>query len=745
MHILRNLVAGFALLLAGVAVAGSQTPAAPVAPVRPVVDDYFGTRITDDYRYFEQADNAEVRAWMKAQTAFTRARLDALPGRAALRDELGAIIRSQPARAYGLQIMNGHYYTLRTPPDGSIPKLHVRKGARGTDQLLLDPERLSGKDGAHVSINGYAPSPDNRYVLYGLSEGGSEMPTLHILDRRTGKNLPETIDRSFASVFSWRPDSRGFFYTRLQEMRPGMPATARFQNQQVWLHQLGQPASADRAIVGHGISDAHFALAPDEIPYVTMAPGSKHAIAWISLGVDPRLRAYATRLDAIDRGGDIAWRTLAASYDDQLIVGNVDAELVPARLQGDTVYAISRKRAPNGEVIALDLAGEGAPRSRTLVPAGDLPISAIDANHDALWIVRMDGGNKRVERLPFAKGANAQPLTLPFPGSVDRVFTDPVGRAVIIEASSWLRVPAWLAWEADRRALGTTTLRPAGSMDVDRDMAVTEIKVPSHDGAQVPLTLVHRKGIALDASHRVMMLGYGAYGLSITPDYDPTNRAWFQRGVILAIAHVRGGGELGDAWHRAGFQATKPNTWKDFIACAEFLVKAGYTRPARMSIVGASAGGILIGRALEERPDLFAAAVPMVPVSDLLRFETTANGIGNVAELGSVATEPGFRALLAMSPYANVRNGVDYPAVLITAGINDMRVDAWQPAKLAARLQAATASERPVLLRVDEDAGHGIDSTRQQRIENAADMLAFILWQTGDPAFQPTPVVDERL
>ena len=240
-----------------------------------------------------------------------------------------------------------------------------------------------------------------------------------------------------------------------------------------------------------------------------------------------------------------------------------------------------------------------------------------------------------------------------------------------------------------------------------------------------------QKGLKLDGTNPTIVYGYGAYGISQTPFFRPTWLPWFDRGGVLAVAHVRGGGEYGQEWYKAGYQATKPNTWRDAIACAQWLVANKYTSPAKMSIMGGSAGGIFVGRAITERPDLFGAAIDQVPVSDPLRAEFSANGVPNIPEFGTVKTEEGFKALLAMSPYHAVKDGVKYPAVLLTTGINDPRVDVWEAGKMAARLQAATTSDMPILLRVDYDAGHGIGSTKKQVYEERADTFAFLLWQAG--------------
>ncbi|MEP6873254.1 MAG: prolyl oligopeptidase family serine peptidase, partial [Burkholderiales bacterium] len=308
---------------------------------------------------------------------------------------------------------------------------------------------------------------------------------------------------------------------------------------------------------------------------------------------------------------------------------------------------------------------------------------------------------------------------------------------VIFEASGWTRFGGFYAYDPRTTKVRDTKLQPQGPNDNPPDLVSTEVKVKSHDGTLVPMSIVHRKGLKLDGSNPTIVYGYGAYGISQTPFFRPTWLPWFRRGGVLAVAHVRGGGEYGEDWYKAGYQLTKPNTWKDAIASGEWLVANGYTTSARMSIMGGSAGGIFVGRSITERPDLFGAAVDQVPVSDAVRAEFSANGPPNIPEFGTVKTEEGFRGLYAMSAYHWVKDGTKYPAVLVTTGFNDPRVDSWQAAKMATRLQAATTSGKPVLLRIDYDAGHGIGSTKKQGYEERADTFAFLLWQAGLTA--PTP------
>jgi prolyl oligopeptidase len=279
-------------------------------------------------------------------------------------------------------------------------------------------------------------------------------------------------------------------------------------------------------------------------------------------------------------------------------------------------------------------------------------------------------------------------------------------------------------------------LQPAGPFDAPEDIESEEVQVPAPDGTLIPLSIVHQRGLKLDGSNPVLLNGYGAYGSSLDANFDPIYLAWLERGGVLAFAHVRGGGEYGDDWHKAGQKLTKPNTWHDFIACAEYLVEKKYTTPARLAGEGESAGGILIGRSITERPDLFAAALIEVGFTDALRGELEQDGPGEIPEWGTVKDPDGFKGLYEMSAYAHVKDGTPYPAVMLTTGRNDPRVAPWESDKMTARLQAATTSGKPILLRVDYDAGHGIGSTKTQQEREMADEWSFLFWQFGDARFQ---------
>ncbi|MBV9499649.1 MAG: prolyl oligopeptidase family serine peptidase, partial [Acidobacteriaceae bacterium] len=395
------------------------------------------------------------------------------------------------------------------------------------------------------------------------------------------------------------------------------------------------------------------------------------------------------------------------------------------------------KNALRYKVVRTDARKPDLASAELVVPPSQAVITGISAAQDALYVQLLDGGIGRVLRVPYGIHPQAEEVALPFKGSAF-VGTDPRLPGAILYLASWAKAFKIYAYDPQTKSAMDTKLQPIGPFDDPPDLESVEVKVPSHDGTLVPLSITYRKGVKLDGSNSTLLDGYGAYGFPSFPVFDSMRLAWYEKGGIYAVCHVRGGGEYGEEWHLAGKGATKPNTWRDFITCAQYLVDKRYTSSAHLAGEGTSAGGILIGRTITERPDLFGAAIDVVGVSDTLRFETTANGVPNVPEFGSTKTEGGFKALNAMSTYEHVEEKTRYPAVLLETGMNDPRVDPWQMAKLTARLQAATSSGKPVLLRVDYAGGHGnIGGTEKQIQEKLADEYSFLLWQFGVPEFQP--------
>lgn len=699
-------------------------PGPPVAAVANLTNLYFGTAIVDPYRYLEDLSDTNVAAWMKAQNDYTRSVLDRIPGRPALLARIQELDNAVAARVENVRrVPDDRYFYLKRLPQDNTFKLYVRAGLTGQETLLFDPEKFAKAAGKPFAINYYEPSWDGKYVACGLSAGGSEDAVIHVLETATGKEVDKPIDRAQFGGISWRPDGKSFFYNRLQKMETGMPETELYQKSRVYLHVIGADADREQPVFGFENSP-RVKMDPADIPIVATAPGSRYVVGAIEHGTENEQTLYAAPLASVGKT-NTPWQKIC----------DVDADVTDFAVKGKEIFLLTHKDAPRFKIITTSLANPALATAKTVVPASDAVITGLAAAKDALYVQLRDGGIGRLLRVP-AHG-KAGPVQLPFDGSLSLVAMDPRLAGAWLDLGTWTKAGQIYAYDPKTEKITNTGLQPLGKFDAPDDLESVEVKARSYDGEMIPLSIVYRRGIKPDGSNPTLLWGYGAYGISQDPVYGPVLLAWYEKGGVFAVAHIRGGGEYGEDWYKGGYKQTKPNTWKDFIACAEYLIEHKYTSPDKLAGEGGSAGGILIGRAITERPDLFAAAIIQVGCLDMLRIETTPNGVPNIPEFGSVKTETGFKDLYEMSAYAHVKNGTKYPAVLLETGINDPRVEPWQSAKMAARLQAATTSGKPVLLRVDYEAGHGIGSTKKQREEQTADGWSFLLWQFGLPGFQP--------
>jgi prolyl oligopeptidase len=573
--------------------------------------------------------------------------------------------------------------------------------------------------GTPHAINWFVPSFTGRYVAYGLSAGGSEDASLFVMDVTTGKRVLGPVTRAQYGGVAWLEDDSGLFFMRLQEMKPGMAPVERFQNvRSVFLRLDGE---ADGAPVAMDSTDPALGINPaQDSPYVTPIYGTRWAAGYVYHGTDRELSLYIAPLaDAV--AGKAQWRRLLSQAD----------AVTAAEFAGERLFALTHKDAARFRLLEGSVE-RGVQGARELIAQGSGVLTGMARAADALYVTRRDGAVTRVLRLPLPAAAPVQTLKLPVEGSATFGGVDFRLPGALLTLQSWTRGAQIYLAEGAR--VTNTRLQPAGKFDALDGYVSTEVLVASHDGARVPLSIVHKKGLKLDGSNPTLLWGYASYGYTEEPWFSAWRLAWLERGGVFAVANPRGSGAFGQEWYKGGFQQTKPNTWKDFIATAEYLVAQKYTRPARLGIWGGSAGGILIGRAMTERPDLFAAAIPAVGALDMVRAEFESTGPANIPEFGTHKTEPGFRALLAMSTYHQIKDGVRYPAVLLTHGVNDPRVEVWQSTKTAARLQAVAAAvpdSRPVLLRLDWQAGHGVGDTKAQGQAERADVLAFLLWQFG--------------
>lgn len=708
-------------LLTTLAIAGGTSVAAeelaagqPRAQARVETFTIHSTTIVDPYRWME-ADSSEFTEWAAGQHAYTRAVLDRLPLRqeflkritelAAARDE----VRDVRARA-------GKYFYLKRPASEDVFKLYVRERG-GTERVVVDPRSGDFVDGS--SIDYYEPSPTGEHVAFGVSPRGSEDSVLRVVEVATGEFLPDTIDRARHGEPRWRPDGRSFFYRRNRLLPVDAPPAMKYQRARNHIHVLGREPDLDPPVFGFEVSP-EVPFAQGDSPYLYTWHGCPYVFAMAQHGTARAMTLYVARLEAVD-GPKTPWRRLAG----------VEDEVIEFAPHGEDVYLFTTRAAPRGMVIRTRIDEPNLRAAHTVIRPSERVVVDLVAASDALYVKLLDGGLSRMMRVPFDKGG-ARELKLPFEGSADQFAADPAAPGFWCQLQSWTqpRRQYGYDWSTDRFFdLGLVPVSPGAPFPVE----ARQVKVKSKDGTLVPLSIVHRRGLKPNRPHPTLLIGYGSYGLSIDPSFDPRRLAFLERGGIYAVAHVRGGGEYGEEWHRAGMKQKKQNSVDDFLASARYLVDRGYTSPQHLAAQGTSAGGLTVGAAITQQPELFAAALVRVGIVDALRFETTPVGLANTREFGSSANADEVQPLYAMSPYYQVAEGRPYPSVLFTGAVNDARVPLWQPAKMAARMQAATSSGKPVLLRVEYRAGHGFGfgSTNSQMNEELADCYAFVLSQTS--------------
>ncbi|HTL32122.1 MAG TPA: prolyl oligopeptidase family serine peptidase [Kofleriaceae bacterium] len=692
------------------------TPAGPpIARVVDEVDKQFGLEVADPYRWMEGGENAERTAWLKAQGEYAAKQLAALP----MRDKLYARIKelgSGVTAVFDVQLGGKRIFHNVFPANAQLAKLAVRE-PDGTTRILVDPEQLSTAE-EHVSLNAYSASPDGTLVAYVISKGGGEVGVLHIMDVKTGKDLPDQIERIWGEgAASWLPDGKRFFYTQLAVPQPGVdPMT----NQVARLHVLGKPADSDVTILGRN-ADATWKLAPEEWPGVWVPPGSQWAIATAG-GARSEMRVAVAKVSELDMTGTskTPWKQVA-DYSDGV------ESAIP---HGDRLYMKTYKDAPNRKVVSVPLAKPDLKTAKVeIAEDANASLVATYGARDALYLLHMEKGLARVSR--WAWQGKASPITLPYAGWAPDLATDLSLDGITFQIEGWLKPGEYFRYDIKKKVLVPAGLASSSTADVSQIIA-DEVEATNPDGTKVPLSILHRKDAQLDGSHPTILYAYGGYGSSQTPGFSATRIAWIERGGVYAIAHVRGGGEKGRRWQDDGSREKKMNGVRDFIACAEYLIAEKYTSPQKLAVNGVSMGGVLVGRAITERPDLFAAAQLAVGIVNPLRILAAENGANQKGELGDPATEAGYRSILEMDPYAHVKAHTAYPAVLFTIGLNDHRVAPWMTTKMAARLLTSTTSKRPIWIRVDAQAGHGIGSTREQAFAERADAWSFFLAQMGE-------------
>jgi prolyl oligopeptidase len=709
------------LLLRQCGPSAEMPPKPALAPVKPVQNEYWGVTLEDPYQYMENLEDTVVRNWMIANADYARAVLDRIPGRKALVDKMKEFDERVSDLVTDLTILdNDRYFYLKTTPEDETGKLYFRDGFGGTETLLFDPQTY-GEDSLDYVIESISPDFEGDKVAFTVSPNGSEVTTTLIMKVDEGEFFPEGLELAVGGA-SWLADGDHFLYTKINSKDVHDPT--RFMNTRSYLHKVGTDQSEDRVFFS-GDKYPSLGIMPQEFPF-TIYDQYDNVIYLAFVNVEAYLTLFfAEGSEAL--GEKVNWKPLCTREDEIQNFYPRDREF----------YAYTAKGAPNFKVVKTSLDNPDFENATLFIPEPEEGvIEDFSFTKSACYFtVKINGTQTKLYKREEAGRTEVE-----LPVAAGSVYVRTKGHRfedIWVTLTGWTLDGTRYRYDPNDGSFTVEQLSKHAEYPEFADMVVEELMVPSHDGVKVPLSLIYKKGLKKNGSAPLMIYGYGAYGITTDPVFSPNRLLWCMDGGIWAVAHVRGGGALGDAWRLDGYKTTKPNTWKDLIAVTEYLHRESYSSHEHTAIMGGSAGGILVGRAMTDRPDLFAAALPLVGAMNNVRMEESPNGPTNIAEFGTVKDSVEFLALLEMDSYQHIRDGVKYPATLITAGMNDPRVIAWQPAKFAARLQEANASDKPILFLVDYETGHGIGNTKTKNWEEFADYLSFAFWQEGHPKYQP--------
>jgi prolyl oligopeptidase len=710
------------LVCAASALALINLPAAepaPATPKKPVSDEYHGTTVEDPYQWLEKDDDPEVKAWSAAQNQRTRDYLDKLPDRAAIEKQLTDWYAKTSPSYSSLVSRPRVLFAMKFQPPKQQPLLVTLASADDlkSEKVVLDPNVLDAK--GTTAIDWFVPSLDGRHVAVSLSKEGSEDGTLHFYETVTGKALPDTIAHvqypTAGGSAAWNADGTGIYYTRFPRKGERPEADLNFY-QQIYFHKLGTADVEDTYSIGK------------DFP----------RIAEIVLEAS-RDGRYILATVANGDGGDFAHYLLGPRGNWKQITQFSD-QIKAARLGRDNaLYLLSRAGAPRGKILRLPLETPELSSAVEIVPTGEAVIQQIVPTADALYAGDLLGGPSQIRRFGLdGKGETIIPI--PKISALQEMVA--LDNSLLFRDVSYTEPAAWFHCTKGKTEPVSTALRSTSPVSFV-DIEVTREFATSKDGAKIPLNIVFRKGMKRDGQNPTLLYGYGGYGISMAPNFDFTRRLWFDRGGVYVVANIRGGGEFGEDWHKAGNLTKKQNVFDDFAAAAEYLIKQNYTRPEKLAIQGGSNGGLLMGAMITQHPDLMQAVVSSVGIYDMLRVELAPNGAFNVTEFGTVKDPEQFKALYAYSPYHHVVDGTKFPSILMMTGANDGRVAPYHSRKMTARLDEANKSDNPILLRTSSSAGHGQGTALSERVKQLADIYSFLFAQLDMSAKRMTN--DERI
>ena len=694
---LRTSLLGVAalLLLPSAKAQGTAAKCPPTARLDDVVDNYFGTKIADPYRWLEDQNSAETRAWIKAEDACTNAALDKLPGRSEIAKRLGELMKVD---SINVPIeRGGRYFFAKRAANQDLSIIYVREGVDGRDQILVDPRPLSKDHSTSVGLE--AISNDGKLVSYGVRLGGQDQVTVHFLNVDTKQTLPDVLPRSDYGGITFNSEKTTVYYS---QDRPEGP--------RVFRHTMGSPVTSDAEIFGKGYGT-------DKIIEVFVSENGRYLLIVVSYGANSE-RSEVYVQDIENRGPIVP------------VVNDVEAFFAPVFGGEDTLYLMTNWKAENWRALAVDLKNPAREHWREVIPEGSERLADAEAAGGKLIATYVHDATTSL-RIFDADGKAAGEIALPALGTGGVASSRWNSDEAFVEFESYAYPPTIFRYDVVGQKLSVWS-KPKVPIE-SSEFTVTQVWYHSKDGTRVPMFLFYKKGLKLDGNNPTLLTGYGGFDVPVTPAFSNLAVVWAEHGGVYAEANMRGGGEFGKAWHEAGMLGKKQNVFDDFEYAGVWLIQNKYTNAKRMSIEGVSNGGLLMGAALTQRPDLFRAVVCMYPLLDMLRYQKFLVARWWVPEYGSAENAEQFKYLRAYSPYQNVQKGTKYPAVLFITGDGDTRVAPLHARKMTALLQASTGSDRPVLLMYDTKSGHSGGRPVGQQIAEDTNILSFLLWQLGVP------------
>lgn len=688
-----------------------------VLPQKVVTNTYFGVTLNDPYQYLENLEDPKVVTWMKDNANYATSILNNISGKKAIYDKMKELIERRSASISSVNITDDNfYYYLKRVPGEEISKMYSRKGYDGLETLFFDPTQYKKDEGSTYTVSSITPNMKGDKIAIGVSPNGSENSEV-IIFKSTGEQYEEVLQ--LVRGVSWHQSGDSFFYIKLNSV------DVKDKNRGIYtsnyVHKLGDDQSLDQEYFSKE-NYAGLNIMESEYPYVFYSKEANKNLLYAS-SVDKNAKIYIE-----DGIGSHNWKRVLTRED----------KVTNFNLNSTDFYYLTYNNAPNYKIVKASINSPEFSNTKTVIAESESEIiTDFGLTKDGLYYATVKNGVEA--KVYFLQNGESNPkeLQLPFAaGSADLSTKGVDFNELWINISGWTSDNKRFLYNSKTNSFTHEPLSTPVEYPELNNLIAKEVMVKSHDGVMVPVSIIHNKDIEMNGQNPAVLYSYGAYGNSTSPFFSPITLAYTMYNGILVVPHVRGGGELGDEWHKAGQKLNKPNTWKDAIATAEYLIANNYSNSKKISIFGGSAGGILVGRAITERPDLFVAGAPMVGVMNTVRMEETPNGPVNTPEFGTVLDPEEFKGLLAMDSYHHLKPGTEYPAMLITAGINDPRVIAWQPSKFAAKMQHDNKGDSPILFNTDFKGGHGGGTTLTQTLDEFSNIFSFFYWQSGHPDFK---------